>query len=49
MGATQHYAYFLALGTRKMKKRAFIDRQMKENIARGYDIISTEINKALEI
>lgn len=49
LGATQYYAYFLALGTRKMKKRAFIDRQMKENIARGYDIISTEINKALEI
>ena len=49
LGATQHYAYFLALGTRKMKKRAFIDRQMKENMAKGYDIIATEINKAIQI
>lgn len=49
LGSTQYYSYFLALGTRKMKKRAFIDRQMKENMAIGYDIIATEINKALEI
>lgn len=49
IGSSVHYSYFLAMGTRKMEKRAFIGTVIKENMVKSYDTISNSINKELNI
>lgn len=49
IGASAHYSYFLAMGTRKMEKRAFIGTVIKDNMTKTYDTISNSINKELNI
>lgn len=49
IGANAHYARYLAFGTRKIEKRAFIGNVIKDNITKSYDTISNEINKELNI
>ena len=49
IGAGAYYAQYLAFGTRKMAKRAFIGTVINENISKTYDNISSEINKELNI
>lgn len=49
VGARANYASFLAFGTSKMEKRAFIGNVIKDNIEKSYDIISNSINKELSL
>lgn len=49
IGSRVYYSNFLAFGTRKMEKRAFIGTAIKGNIEKGYDIISEYINKEIGI
>lgn len=47
IGSTKYYAQFLAFGTRRMQKRAFIGTVIKANIIKCYDTIQENINKEL--
>lgn len=49
VGAKAKYASFLAFGTSKMEKRAFIGNVIKDNLEKSYDIISNSINKELSL
>lgn len=49
IGSTIYYSNFLAFGTRKMEKRAFIGTSIKNNIQSGYDMINESINKEIGI
>ena len=49
VGAGAKYAGFLAFGTKRMQKRAFIGNVIQDNIIKTYDTIQNSINKELNL